>query len=57
MGMKADGVDTCIHCQKELAIMERNRSECWDCREKQAVESYCDSFSEDEVQNIMHDER
>jgi hypothetical protein len=27
-------MEVCISCGKELAIMERNRCECWDCREK-----------------------
>lgn len=26
--------DFCVHCGDELAIMERNRSECWDCGDK-----------------------
>ena len=26
-------MDVCISCGKELSILERNRTECWDCRE------------------------
>ena len=32
-------LDVCITCGSELAVMERNRAECWDCLEK-TVESY-----------------
>ncbi|WP_264757812.1 hypothetical protein [Neobacillus dielmonensis] len=34
-------MDVCINCGQELAIMERNRTECWECRDK-ATESYSD---------------
>ncbi len=34
-------MDVCISCGQELAIMERNRAECWECRDK-ATESYSD---------------
>lgn len=27
-------MERCVHCGEELAIMERNRSECWDCQDK-----------------------
>ena len=26
-------MDRCISCGEELSIMERNRSECWACRD------------------------
>ena len=26
-------MDRCVHCHEVLAIMERNRSECWNCQE------------------------
>lgn len=32
-------MDTCISCGKELAVMERNRCECWECRYR-TVETY-----------------
>jgi hypothetical protein len=32
-------MDNCIYCGDELSKMERNRSECWDCRDK-TIESY-----------------
>ncbi|WP_462412976.1 hypothetical protein [Neobacillus sp. Marseille-QA0830] len=34
-------MEVCISCGQELAIMERNRAECWECRDK-AIESYSD---------------
>jgi uncharacterized membrane protein len=36
-------MDCCISCGIELAIMERNRVECWECRE-----ATTESYSEDE---------
>lgn len=27
-------MDVCVHCGLELAVMERTRSECWECRDK-----------------------
>ncbi|WP_262386334.1 MULTISPECIES: hypothetical protein [unclassified Bacillus (in: firmicutes)] len=43
-------MDRCVHCHEELAIMERNRSECWNCQEKMS-ETYSDDYIEieDEV--------
>lgn len=38
-------LDSCISCGNELSIMERNRSECWDCIYK-TVETY-----EEEITN------
>jgi DNA-directed RNA polymerase subunit RPC12/RpoP len=35
-------MDKCIRCGEELAIMERNRAECWDCRDK-TIEAYTES--------------
>lgn len=32
-------MDVCISCGNELSKMERNRCECWDCRDK-SNESY-----------------
>lgn len=32
-------MDNCIYCGNELSKMERNRSECWDCKDK-TIESY-----------------
>lgn len=26
-------MDYCISCGMELSIMERNRAECWECRD------------------------
>ncbi|MEW9669340.1 hypothetical protein [Ammoniphilus sp. 3BR4] len=34
-------MDLCISCETELASFERNRTECFDCRDK-ACESYSD---------------
>ncbi len=36
-------MDFCISCGMELAIMERNRVECWECRD-----ATTESYSEDE---------
>ncbi|MGE5703351.1 MAG: hypothetical protein ACM32O_12545 [Clostridia bacterium] len=36
----------CISCGQELAINERNRATCWDCREE-TMEAYCDQRTED----------
>jgi len=35
--------DLCVSCGAELALMERNRSECWDCQDKISV-TYSDDF-------------
>ena len=29
-------MDICISCGEELSIMERNRAECWECRDTSA---------------------
>ncbi|WP_280922270.1 hypothetical protein [Ammoniphilus resinae] len=29
--------DCCVHCGYELAAIERNRSECWECRDKISI--------------------
>jgi hypothetical protein len=34
-------MDVCIACGNELSIMERNRSECWECRDMTA-EAYAE---------------
>ncbi|WP_283778963.1 hypothetical protein [Peribacillus frigoritolerans] len=39
-------MDVCISCGNELVIMERNRSECWECRDK-TTESYEEEFVEE----------
>lgn len=39
--------DVCICCGKELAIMERNRCECWECRERTS-ETYEEDLTDDE---------
>jgi hypothetical protein len=36
-----DGIDCCVDCHEELAIMERNRSKCWNCLDK-ISETYAD---------------
>ena len=41
------GIDVCVHCGHELAIMERTRSECWDCRDKTS-DTYTDDEEHDE---------
>ncbi|TWD92431.1 hypothetical protein FB550_11862 [Neobacillus bataviensis] len=35
-------MDICIKCGEELAIMERNRVECWECRDS-TIEAYAES--------------
>ncbi|MGE5703350.1 MAG: hypothetical protein ACM32O_12540 [Clostridia bacterium] len=37
--------DQCISCGEELAINERNRAKCWNCREE-TIETYCDHREE-----------
>lgn len=27
-------LDRCVNCGEVLSVIERNRSECWDCRER-----------------------
>ena len=34
-------IDCCVYCNEELAIMERNRSNCWSCQDKMS-ETYAD---------------
>jgi hypothetical protein len=34
-------IDRCVSCYQELAIMEQNRSVCWDCQNK-ISETYSD---------------
>jgi hypothetical protein len=36
-------MDVCISCGEELCIMERNRCECWDCRD-----TTTEAYTEDE---------
>lgn len=35
--------DVCVFCGAELALMERNRTECWDCQDKISV-TYSDDI-------------
>ncbi len=37
--------EVCVHCGDELALMERNRSECWDCRDHISP-----TYSDDELE-------
>jgi hypothetical protein len=37
--------DECVFCGEELALMERNRSECWDCKDR-----ISDTYSDDEME-------
>lgn len=46
-------VDVCITCGKELAIMERNRTECWECRYR-TTETYSEEEHE-ELADYMFD--
>lgn len=39
-------MDVCISCGEVLSIMERNRAECWQCRDTKTTEAY----SEDDDQ-------
>lgn len=45
--MAVDGMDCCVDCNEELAIMERNRSKCWNCLEK-ISETYADDHIDEE---------
>lgn len=40
-------IDCCVFCNEELAIFERNRSNCWSCQEKMS-ETYADDHIEEE---------
>lgn len=40
-------MDVCVHCGLELALIERTRSECWDCRDK-ISDTYADDVEHDE---------
>lgn len=42
-----DGIDCCVDCHEELAIMERNRSNCWNCQDK-ISETYADDHVDEE---------
>lgn len=35
-------MENCITCGEELAIMERNRTECWECRDT-STEAYSEA--------------
>jgi hypothetical protein len=35
-------MDICISCGEELSIMERNRAECWECRDT-TTEAYAEA--------------
>lgn len=37
-------LDLCVHCGEELSLLERNRSECFGCRDKISL-----TASDDEV--------
>ena len=39
--------DNCVRCGDELAIMERNRSECWDCQDDMPM---METYSDDHVE-------
>jgi hypothetical protein len=47
--------DNCIHCGIELAVPERNRVECWECRD-QISETYAEDedvefkYSDEEIE-------
>lgn len=41
-------IDSCVDCNEELSIMERNRSICWNCQDK-ISETYADDHIEEEV--------
>jgi hypothetical protein len=38
-------MDFCISCGTELSIMERNRAECWECRDTKTTEAYSEDDS------------
>ncbi len=40
-----DMKDYCVRCHEELAIMEKNRSECWECQDDMSV-TYSDDAME-----------
>lgn len=35
-------MDICISCGEELSVMERNRTLCWECRDK-TTEAYTET--------------
>ena len=37
-------MDACVYCKEELAIMERNRTECWECQDNISVTYYDDEL-------------
>lgn len=37
-------MDRCISCGNELCKMERNRVECWECRERT-----CEAYEEEQI--------
>lgn len=45
--MSIDVVETCIVCNRELVLWERNRSECMDCR-YQTAEAYSEELEEED---------
>ncbi|WHZ05044.1 hypothetical protein QNH48_10675 [Neobacillus sp. YX16] len=49
-----NGTDCCVECHEELAIMERNRSNCWNCQDK-ISETYADDHidEEDGVKSVV----
>jgi hypothetical protein len=42
-------MERCISCGDELSKMERNRAECWECRER----TY-EAYDEEEVSDDTH---
>lgn len=38
-------MEKCVRCEEVLAVMERNRSECWDCQD-----NISGTYSDDEVE-------
>lgn len=45
-------MDCCVHCNQELSKFERNRSECWDCREK-ISETYSDDLEVNDDKSVI----
>jgi len=41
--------EICVNCGDELSLMEKNRSECWDCLDRISV-TYADDLYELDVE-------
>lgn len=37
--------DRCVHCDEELSLLEKTRTECWGCRDKISL-TYSDDHEE-----------